>query len=185
MMKRLALALALLVSAGIAHAAQVNTWECAPTQIWPRASTGATSDTLSRFAPTPDSLTTTDSVYVFNARLVVLVAYSSGSDSLLVPIVQARMFNGAWVGTGGASFLPFSGLSLGATSASGTPITGAGKNIWSSYNETTIAGSTPIPMVNDYLRWRVSSSDLRRYATASSATLAATGNIRIVAYVWR
>ena len=189
MLRRLALALALVASAGIAAAAPTRQdWECTAQRVWPPASSGLAADTLTRltYAGTTDSIDVTDSVYVFNARYVLLVAFGSATDSLALPLLQSRLPNGQWNGSAGTSFLPWSGFTPASGLASITaPVNTTGRGVWGVYNETTVGGSTPLPMVNDYFRWRVASGDLRRYSGAAATGLVATGNYTLIAFVWR
>lgn len=183
MNKLFVLACALALSYGIARAAPpVSTWECEARRVWPTAASGAVADTLPRFAA--DSLVTTDSVNVYNARYVLLIAVGSGTDSLSTVLMQSQLPGTAsWNGSGGVSALPYSAFTYGAMNPN--TITNAGKAIWAVFNETTVASSTPVPIANSYFRWRFRSGDLRRYNAPLSATLASTGNVSVYALVWR
>ena len=169
-------------------APEVNTWGYASKVIY--------SDTLGMLAS--DSVAVTDSLSVFGARTIYLVVSSAGAagtgafnggtgigfDSLAVPILQSRFPNGSWVGTGGASYLPPANLSPTVVLTATSLVSNVPRFALGHHSELS-GGGTPIPLVNDYFRWRLKSTNARRYATASLATLAPTGRITITAYVWR
>lgn len=189
MKNALPLLAALLLAAGVARAAPpVRTWEVETTRIWPRASTGAVADTLPRFGntfATGDSGVVTDSVYVMNARYIVFIATSTGSDSLLSPLTHVQLpGSSTWLAST-LNSVPFSGWSPAPAASGVRTVSSVAAAILGFYNETTIAGSTPQPMVNSYVRLKLKSSSLRRYDSANSATLAPTGGITVYALVWR
>lgn len=180
-------ALALAVPAALHAAPAVSTWDTDAKAIWPLASTGipaATGDTLTRVLSASDSIAVTDSVNVFGARLVLLFAQSDGTDSLAVPILQTRLPNGRWSGAGDAARMPPTRGSLTTPMSATTAITSTTQFIWGYYNEVS-PGGTPVPIPNDFFRWRIKSSDARRYSAPSGATLASTGHYTIRVFVLR
>lgn len=191
MKRSLILACALALWACSARAAPaVNTWQGEVTRIWPTAASiqagGAALDTLPRFGTlsTGDSVVVSDSVNVYGARAVLLLAISSGTDTLTAFQLQSKLPGAtSWIGTGGTAFLPYSAFTPATLNSNA--VTATVKAVWGVYNETTTLASTPIPILNSYFRWRFKSADARRYLGASGTNLAATGNIALYAIVWR
>lgn len=186
-MKRLvplACALAVALAAVRAFSAPATyTWDNSVTRIWPPATRGALADTMTRQLSAGDSIDVTDAVPVFGARVVYLLIASDGSDSMAVPLLQMQLPGATdWTGTGGSSFLPPTAGNTVINMNTNTLFTSLTKFAWGFYNEVS-SGGTPVPITNTYFRWRVKSSDARRYNSANSATLASTGKYTIWAVV--
>lgn len=187
-MKRLlplACALALsLLGARAYSSPSIYTWDNTVTRVWPPASRGALADTMTRQLGAADSIDVTDAVPVFGARLVVLLVASDGADSMAVPILQTQLIGASdWIGTGSQSFIPPGNPPVFTAGITATSlINSVTKFAWGFYNEVS-TGGTPVPVSNSYFRWRVKSTDARRYATPNLATLAPTGKYTIWAVV--
>lgn len=182
MKSRLILALvALGLGASLAFSApEVNTWGQNAQQVWP---TSGTADTLTRVLGT-DSIATTSEVNVFGARAIYLVVRSDGSDSMAVPVMQVKLPNGQWTGTGGAAFLPPAGGVFATPLTATSLVNSTTRFAWAFYNEFS-SGGTPVPLAVEAVRWRIKSTDARRYSGALSTSLVSTGNYTVTAIVWK
>jgi len=165
-------------------APEVMTWGQTAATVYPAQGSGVTADTLTRQLSAGDSIATTDEIGVFGARAIYLVVRSDGSDSMTVPVLQLKTLDGQWTGAGGAGFAPPTGGAFSIPFTATTTITSTTRFIWCYYNEFS-SGGTPVPFPMAAARWRIKSSDARRYNTASSATLASTGRYTLTAIVWR
>lgn len=146
--------------------------------------TGATyiwNDTLARFSG--DSVSTTDSVLVpaGTRALYVLAQSSTGAESMAVPLVQFRALNrpGQWEGN--VKEVP---SQYAAGFSATTKVTQTPTLIYAICPDNGQSG-TPYPLPGYWARWRIKSSNLRRYSAPSSATLSAQGTITVTVQAWR
>lgn len=166
----------------VSHAAPGNsTWEVTNYVMH--------SDTLPEFgtASTGDSVVTTPGIYIFGARYIVITVSSNANDSIFVPTVQLRTVgSGAWVGTGGAAFAPYSGWTTSSSGLTATSlVSGVPRACYFALNEPTIQSSTIVPMITDSLRLRIKSSNTRRPAPPFDHLPGSSGRYTFIAYVWR
>lgn len=178
-------------------ATPVNTYELTYTKIWPTAASGNTQDTLSLFLADSTANQFTDSVNVQGARFVMLAAISSGSagtgafnggsgtgyDTITVAHFVRSPYGTFCAGTL-TGCLGTGAIAGTAAIANGGPYNTESHVLWEWNPEIDVSGSVH-PIHLQTARWRLRSGDLRRYATASSATKAPTGNIQVWAYVWK
>lgn len=189
----LALAVAVAVAGALfsvpphrARASEANTWVIAEARK-PDGTSPLFSDTLPRFAA--DSVLVTDSVYVYGARAIYVTVQSSApvrsggtpGDSMAVPVIQARHAGGQWTGSGSnANFMMDATAQVTTTTLVNQTTRGA-----VFYLSEIAASGTPFPIVNDYARFRLRSTNARLYNAAAQATLESQGTITLRVFVLR
>lgn len=180
-MKRLILcfllALVLVWVGRVQSAPAINTWEVSNYVL--------VDDTLPQMPQ--DSVITTAAIPVFGARLIYMTVKTTGSDSLAVPTVQTSLPGGtAFTGAGGTSFVPgFIAMNTTAPLTATTTITSTTRLVAAWYNEQSASGGTPLPLVNDYWRFRLKSSDTRRPNPPYDHLPTPSGRYTIILYVCR
>lgn len=163
--------LALVTAVGIARSAPpIQTWETEPKIVW--------NDTLGQAAT---ETTFTDSVMVYGARAVYLLVKSNGSDSISVPVIQAKLPNGTWTYAGGVTNVPPAGASVATGITAATAINTQTKFAIGWYNEFS-TGGTPVPFSNQQFRWRVRATNVRGNNATQKVS---SGTITITALVLR
>lgn len=127
----------------------------------------------------------TDSVNVTGYRGLQLYWYSTGGvgngvDTLQAPLMQFKILNGAWYGTG---LIQFAALNIHSSiPASGyLNLVPNGKLAFSACGAWSgTAGETPLPM-NGWVRWKLRSGNARRHLNGTTAVVATQGRITVVA----
>ena len=201
MTRILAALAAMILSVTLAYAAPtVNTWEEAiPTYMWADTvanSQGALNDTTTATAP----YSTSGSVFIQNARFIVIKVYSSGSDTLSTqsasqgPIVQLSHDNVSWFTTTTLAtterFLPYISTAGSIQGPflyfpSKLAVTSVPSVLWS-YNPMTVTGGTPVPCQAKYMRLKFRTWNNRRHLDNTTAVAgASSGTITMIAYVYR
>ena len=169
--------------------------QAAPAQApWDITTHTVHQDTLSR-GISGDSVTITAPITIIGARAFAIEAYAESlmvggtymqayvsRDTILAP---APIFDVGGTGTYAvvaASALP----GIYTAQAAGLNLIASGRILATFYaSMDATVGGTPIPIATRYMKLRLRTNETRRYATASSATLAPTGRITVRVHVMR